>query len=106
MDVVTAVPRSAQLQQRWLLLALIGFFALSSFKYGEKVLDSERSQRSAFLRWREQILELDDGVNIWDKFNYPNPPIMVLILKPLMPLPPLVGALAWYYAKVLMALAA
>src|SRR6266480_4996812 len=98
--------RYALLQQRWFVVGLVLFFVVCSFKYGEKILDSERDNRSAFLRWREQILELDDGVNIWEKFNYPNPPVMVLLLKPLVPLPPVVGSMAWYYLKVVMALAA
>ena len=34
--------------------------------------------------------------------NYPNPPIMALILRPLAGLPPLVGALTWFYLKVVM----
>ena len=101
-----APPRHAILQQRWFVVGLVLFFVVCSFKYGEKILDSERDNRSAFLRWREQIQELDDGVNIWEKFNYPNPPVMVLLLKPLVPLPPLVGSMAWYYLKVVMALAA
>jgi alpha-1,2-mannosyltransferase len=105
-----AVPFSrwfAVLQQRWPLLCLLLFFAVCSVKYGEKVMDtSERDNRSAILRWREQILELDQGVNIWDKFTYPNPPIMVVLLKPLVSLPAFVGSMTWYYLKVAMALAA
>jgi hypothetical protein len=106
MDAATTVPRATVLQQRWFVLGLVLFFVACSVKYGEKVLDSERDNRSAFLRWRDQIQELDQGVDLWDKFNYPNPPIMVLLLKPLTDLPPLVGSLAWYYLKVAMALAA
>ena len=49
---------------------------------------------------------LDDGQNIYVKKNYPNPPIMALLLRPLADLPPLAGALTWYYLKVGMALAA
>ncbi|MCX7699969.1 MAG: DUF2029 domain-containing protein [Gemmataceae bacterium] len=60
-------------------------------------------QRSAFLRWREQILQLDDGVNIYERFQYPNPPIMALMLMPLAEMPPLAGALLWFGLKVLMA---
>jgi alpha-1,2-mannosyltransferase len=107
MDAVSASPRLAFVQQRWYVLALVLFFVVFSVRYGEKVLDTkERDNRSAFLRWREQILEMQDGVNIWEKYNYPNPPIMVLLLEPLVPLQPLVGSMAWYYLKVVMALAA
>src|SRR5262249_42525195 len=62
--------------------------------------------RSAFLRWRDQIQEWKTGVNIWAKHNYPNPPIMALLLRPLAELPPLVGSMTWFYLKVGMALAA
>ncbi|QEL14926.1 glycosyltransferase family 87 protein [Limnoglobus roseus] len=61
--------------------------------------------RTAFLRWRPQIQALDSGTNIYAAFNYPNPPIMALILYPLAELPPLVGAMTWFALKVVMALA-
>jgi hypothetical protein len=47
------------------------------------------------------------GENIYAGRNeYPNPPIMAILLKPFMWLPPAAGALAWFYAKVLMAVLA
>lgn len=64
--------------------------------YSLKAADS----RSAFVRWRHQVLEIGDGVNIWDRYYFPNPPILPLTLYPLMALPPVVGALAWYAIKV------
>ena len=57
-------------------------------------------------RWREQILSLDDGENPYHRFNYPNPPIMALILRPIVELPGLAGPLVWFYLKVGMALLA
>ena len=55
--------------------------------------------------WRDQILHLADE-NIYERYVYPNPPIMALLLKPLAEIEPgVVGALAWYYLKVGMALA-
>src|SRR5439155_18524660 len=59
----------------------------------------------AFLRWRTQLRDLDDGVNVWEKHAYPNPPIMALILQPFMRLSPTLGATLWFAAKALMALA-
>jgi alpha-1,2-mannosyltransferase len=107
MQAVSSSPWIALVQRRWLLVALVLFFAVCSLKYGDKVLDTtERENRSAFLRWREQILEMDQGVNIWEKYNYPNPPIMVLLLRPLALLPALVGSMTLYWIKVVMALAA
>jgi hypothetical protein len=59
--------------------------------------------RTAFLRWRPQIQALGAGTDIYAAFNYPNPPIMALILYPFTELPPLAGAMAWFAAKVAMA---
>jgi alpha-1,2-mannosyltransferase len=59
-------------------------------------------ERSAFIRWRHQVLEFVQGVNIYDKYYFPNPPLMPLSLYPLMTLPPVVGALVWFGLKVVM----
>jgi hypothetical protein len=90
--------------QRWVMGALVLFFVALSLQYTLKVTSSDRDNRSAFLRWRDQILDLDHGVNIYDEHHYPNPPIMALLLEPLAELPPLAGSLLWFYLKVGMAL--
>jgi hypothetical protein len=88
--------------QRWFVLGLLVLFVALSAQYTIKVLD----HRSAFERWREQLLALDNGDDIYKHFVYPNPPIMALILKPLAEIEPgFVGALIWYYLKVGMSLA-
>jgi alpha-1,2-mannosyltransferase len=88
--------------QRWFVLGLLLLFIALSIQYTIKVLE----HRSAFIRWREQLLALDSGEDIYHKYVYPNPPIMALILKPLAEIEPgFVGALVWYYLKVGMALA-
>jgi hypothetical protein len=94
-------------ERRFLAALLILFVALSA-QYTLKVLDVRdgKQERSAILRWRDQLLRLDDGEDIYKACNYPNPPIMALLLRPLADLPPLAGALVWYYLKVGMALAA
>jgi hypothetical protein len=92
-------PLSAARQRLFVLLLLL-LFAAVSVQYTYKALH----ERSAFQRWRDQILLLDDGEMIYQRFAYPNPPIMALILKPLVALPPLAGALCWFYCKVAMAL--
>lgn len=61
--------------------------------------------RSAFLRWRSQLLHLDDGVDLSARFNYPHPPIMAVILEPLACLPPRVGAHLWFALELAMAAA-
>ena len=38
--------------------------------------DKAGEDRSAFVRWRPQVLEFWKGVNIYDKMMFPNPPIM------------------------------
>src|SRR5262249_25552408 len=58
---------------------------------------------SAFVRWGSQIQQIEDE-DIYQRHNYPNPPIMALLLLPLAQLPPLLGALAWFYLKAGMTL--
>ncbi len=88
-----------QRYQRWFVAALLAFFVLLSIQYSYKAV----AGRSAFVRWRSQIEHLDD-TDIYQRFNYPNPPIMALLLEWLVRLPPLAGSLAWFYLKVGMVL--
>jgi hypothetical protein len=87
-------------RQRWLVLALLLTFIILSIQYAGKVEDEHRS---AILRWRPQIQQLHD-VNIYERYAYPNPPIMALLLEPLIELPPLAASLSWFYLKVVMTL--
>jgi alpha-1,2-mannosyltransferase len=103
---VSSASSSSSAWQRWFVGGLLFFFVALSVQYTLKVHDEERSNRSAILRWRDQILELDNGTDIWDRFVYPNPPIMVLLLSPLAHLPPILTSLTWFYLKVAMALLA
>src|SRR4051794_12712870 len=59
--------------------------------------------RSAFVRWRHQVLEMKDGTNIWDKYYFPNPPIFPISLYPFASLPTIPGALAWFGLKATLA---
>ena len=68
--------------------------------------DKAAEDRSAFIRWRHQVLEMMSGANIYDTYFFPNPPIMPLTLYPLMALPPVAGALAWFAIKAALAGAA
>jgi hypothetical protein len=56
--------------------------------------------RSAFVRWRPQVLKFRAGMNIYDKMLFPNPPILPITLGPLMELPPVAGAMSWFAIKV------
>ncbi len=90
------------------LLALV--LVIISVKYAGKVMkpgNSGEQSRSAFLRWRSMIHDVFTGTNIYiGKNEYPNPPIMAIVLRPFAELPPIIGAMAWFYAKVLMAVLA
>jgi hypothetical protein len=99
----TLTPARGVPRQRWFLLALCLFFVAINIQYVLKIASSEREHRSAFLRWTVQIQQLGTGEDIWATRNYPNPPTMALILKPLVHLPPLAGSLMWFYLKVVMA---
>ena len=93
---------------RVLFLAVLGgALVFTSVKYAGKIAkpgDSGLQTRSAFLRWRGMILDVFEGANVYvGKNEYPNPPIMAIILRPFVELPPVAGAMAWFYAKVLMA---
>jgi branched-subunit amino acid transport protein AzlD len=78
----------------WFLWAMTVLIA-AAFHY-PKAAD----HRSAFVRWRPQVLKFWDGVNIYDKFYFPNPPILPITLGPLMVLPPVAGAMGWFAIKV------
>ena len=108
MNLPAVIPQIRRLTEGRFLAALLILFVALSVQYTLKVLDVRdgKQERSAILRWRDQLLRLDDGEDIYKACNYPNPPIMALLLRPLADLSPLVGALVWYYLKVGMALAA
>src|SRR5271165_5581619 len=88
MDATAVLRPSLAVRERWFLAALILLFVSLSVQYSLKVVSHQRETRSAFLRWREQILKMEQGANPWDENSYPNPPIMALLLRPLMELPP------------------
>ena len=106
-DSYAASPRRARFAFLGVLALVV---VLMSAKYADKISklgDDGTQSRSAFLRWRGMINAAFAGENIYTGRNeYPNPPIMAILLKPFASLRPAVGALAWFYAKVLMAVLA
>lgn len=88
--------------RRWFFLGLLVLFLILNVQVLFKVQFSSRETRSAIARWLPQIEELNDGRDIWRRHNYPNPPIMAMILMPLTLLPVGAGALVWFYVKVAM----
>jgi alpha-1,2-mannosyltransferase len=107
----THVRSRVRANPRLIRIVFLGALALvvllMSVKYAakiEKPSDAGIQNRSAFLRWRSMIHDLFTGTNVYiGVHEYPNPPIMAMVLKPFADLPPKVGALTWFYAKVLMA---
>lgn len=89
---------------RWALLALMSVVLLiGAVAYYGKITSDKRSNRSAIQRWQPQILGLEQGEDISQKYAYPNPPIMSVLLLPLAKLPAEVMAITWYLLKVGMA---
>jgi hypothetical protein len=88
------------------LTTLAVIVLVMSLKYAAKIAkpgNTGQQSRSAFLRWRTMILDVHAGTNIYvGKNEYPNPPVMAIILWPFATLPPVTGAMAWFYTKVLM----
>lgn len=103
MDVTSVDQAQARLRQRPLVLALVLVFVALSIQYAFKV--SEGHNRGAVARWQEQVLEIFDR-DIYQVHNYPNPPVMALLLYGIAKLPPLAESLCWFYLKAGMTLLA
>ncbi|MBP3959375.1 DUF2029 domain-containing protein [Gemmata sp. G18] len=103
----TVNPRGPRIAFLAILTAIV---MLMSVKYAAKIAkpgDTGQQSRSAFLRWRQMVNGVFAGENIYVGVNeYPNPPIMAVLLRPFTALPPVTGALVWFYTKVLLAVLA
>ncbi|MCU0703167.1 MAG: DUF2029 domain-containing protein [Fimbriiglobus sp.] len=87
-------------------VVLLAILAIVLARYIHKIGEPDRhghTTKSAFLRWRPQLEDLDRGADIYQKHNYPNPPIMALVLKPFAALPPVTGAVTWLLLKAALA---
>jgi hypothetical protein len=80
--------------QHWFVAVLLGVFCTLSIQYTIKSM----ANRSAINRWRDQLQHLFDD-NIYQRYAYPNPPIMAILLEPIARLPALGGSLLWFYLK-------
>jgi hypothetical protein len=80
-------------QAVWIALAVT--ILIASAFYSLKAAE----ERSAIIRWLHQVNELQEGVNIWDRYMFPNPPIFPLTLYPLTTMPPVAASMVWYFFK-------
>jgi len=100
---MTDLIRRSTHAQRIFVAALLLVFVVVSIQYSIKVTKG----RSAINRWAPQIQQLEAGEDINKNYNYPNPPIMALILWPiseLITINPVAGALVWFFLKAAMAI--
>ncbi len=97
MNTVPPQPPVSPTGRIWFIVGLLLLFMAVSVSYSLKALHN----RSAFDRWRQMVvLGVESGEDISAQFNYPNPPIMAILLYPLAKMPPMWGALTWFYIKV------
>src|SRR5882724_14692 len=83
---------------RWLVVAfLAAATAVGAYYVGVKGV-----KRSAFNRWRPQILALWNDEDVYYKYAFPTPPIMALILSPFASLASTAGMTAWFVFKVVL----
>lgn len=97
--------RDQFMSSRGMVLLVTALFLLAlGAQYLIKISDQRRTNRSAIQRWQPQILGLEQGEDISKTYQYPNPPIMSVLLLPLVRLPAMSMATIWYCAKVIMAI--
>jgi alpha-1,2-mannosyltransferase len=96
--------RSPLLGELWIYAGLCLFFAVIFVQYSAKIHAADRANLSAYLRWTPLVRQLPE-VNIWRTTNWPNSPMMAMILKPFMDVEPaLLGSQYWLLAKMAMTL--
>lgn len=80
-----------------LLVVLLGTYVAS----GVQVIHKAKAKRTAFLRWTQYTEMLSRKEMIYDPKNeqYPNPPMMALILMPFHAMGALTGSLCWLTFK-------
>jgi hypothetical protein len=98
----------------WFHLLLAAALLALSVQYTVKISQPSRDglpHRSAIMRWLHQLREFEDGKDIYQVYNFPNPPIMAILLTPVVELGslpalgdrgPMVAALGWFYFKVIL----
>ncbi len=84
-------------------LVLPGFIALLVSVLAAQHMVKALKGGSAFIRWRPFIERLIRGEDIYHHIAYPNPPLLGICLYPLTLLPPVAGAMTWFFLKIAMA---
>ncbi len=90
----------------WFWLVFTAVLSVVAVQYTVKAAE----ERSAFVRWRNQLHDLGKGEDIYQLHVYPNAPMMAILLYPLSLLPRLsilgfgfdLGAFSWFVLKVAM----
>jgi hypothetical protein len=83
-------------RRRWFVGGLLLFFLAVSVQYTFKVA----AHRSAIDRFLGQLRQVDSTADVYQRFTYPHPPLLALLLKQMAAWPPLAAALFWFYFKV------
>jgi hypothetical protein len=92
-----------------LALLLFGLMVYTAIRVSAKSLRPRPDgfTEGALLRWSKQIQAMEDGENIHETKQYPNPPIMMQMLWPFSELDekisPLAAVLSWFLVKVVLA---
>ena len=75
---------------------LFGDFVRSQYAHARvKKIDTSKAlkDRSAIVRFMEQLRNMDSGEDIYHRYSYPHPPLMAWMLRQLARLPDLAGLL-------------
>lgn len=99
-DAAWLTPRLARVVFVSLLALIVGVAFVKSWSKATTPSRLGDFTRTAILRWKPQIEDLGRGVNIYETHNYPNPPIMALILRPIVAGPPAMTFAVWFLIKV------
>ncbi|WP_372369286.1 glycosyltransferase family 87 protein [Candidatus Uabimicrobium sp. HlEnr_7] len=95
-------------------LLFTAMFVFSTIKVMRKVTDTKKNNRTAFVRWSVFCKKLDNKQALYHPYHirekleikseYPNLPMMLLILKPFYKMNKILGSLSWMIFKLLWAI--
>jgi len=91
----------SQQEKVWKLVVLIGVVVIVAVT-AAAYIDKASEGQSAILRWQPQIAELVRGVDVYEKYTYPNTPIVGILLYPITALPAMATAIVFFLLKVVL----